>query len=231
MTDGTMQHHAVLCIIYCILRSAHTPSVQGGYTFNMSAKSIPAGGGGGGPTAAAPWDRVALVQHGMDMWGHREIPYTDRYPPYIANASAWCNSKANAQHRNSCTPGEKFGCPCTPAWIPFRALTNAKVENLVVAGLSMAQSYLTNSAIRMHPTEWASGTAAGAAAAYMALNKVGSTHAMLLEKTTTTTTAAAPTDDDDGGGDGSSSIAGLQAMLRARHQPLEWTIDGKVYPP
>ena len=51
------------------------PLGEGGYTFNMSAKSIPVGGGG--PTASAPWDRVALVQHGIDMWGKRT---TQRVP-------------------------------------------------------------------------------------------------------------------------------------------------------
>ena len=145
--------------------------------------------------------------------------------------------------------------PGTPAFIPFRAMTNAKVENLVVAGLSMAQSYLTNSAIRMHPTEWASGTGAGAAAAYMVMNRIGSTHDMLMESVEDNATVTTNENGDRrsssdrrgaGGtrGDGRRSVAftstirnttslmaGLQAMLRARHHPLEWTIDGNVYPP
>ncbi|HMW53536.1 MAG TPA: FAD-dependent oxidoreductase, partial [Rhodocyclaceae bacterium] len=49
-----------------------------------------------------------------------------------------------------------------PFYIPFRALTNAKVENMLVAGKTMAQTFLVNSATREQPTEWSTGTAAGA---------------------------------------------------------------------
>lgn len=55
-----------------------------------------------------------------------------------------------------------------PFYIPFRALTNARLENFLVAGKTMAQSFAANSATRLHPVEWSSGTAAGVAAAYMA---------------------------------------------------------------
>jgi hypothetical protein len=54
-----------------------------------------------------------------------------------------------------------------PYFIPFRALTVAGAPNLLVAGKSMATSFLTNSVTRLHPNEWASGTAAGVAAAMM----------------------------------------------------------------
>jgi len=54
-----------------------------------------------------------------------------------------------------------------PFYIPFRSLTNQKVENLLVAGKTMAQSFLANSATRLQPTEWSTGTAAGVVAAHM----------------------------------------------------------------
>lgn len=54
-----------------------------------------------------------------------------------------------------------------PFYIPFRALTHYRLENVLMAGKTMAQSFLTNSATRLHPTEWSTGTAAGVAAAYM----------------------------------------------------------------
>ncbi len=54
-----------------------------------------------------------------------------------------------------------------PFYIPFRALTHYRLENVLVAGKTMAQSFLTNSATRLHPTEWSTGTSAGVAAAYM----------------------------------------------------------------
>ena len=54
-----------------------------------------------------------------------------------------------------------------PFFIPFRALTVAGAPNLLVAGKSMATSFLTQSVTRLHPNEWASGTAAGVAAVVM----------------------------------------------------------------
>ena len=99
----------------------------------------------------------------------------------------------------------RFGCPCVPAFVPFRALTNEKVKNLVVAGLAMAQSYMVNSALRMHPIEWSTGTSAGVVAAFMAKNKLAAT------------------------GDVEGRMDELQVVLR-KHTPLEWTIDGKIWP-
>lgn len=55
-----------------------------------------------------------------------------------------------------------------PFCIPFRALTNRRFGNFLVAGKTMAQSFLANSATRLHPIEWSTGTAAGIAAADMA---------------------------------------------------------------
>jgi hypothetical protein len=55
-----------------------------------------------------------------------------------------------------------------PFCIPFRALTHRDLGNLLVAGKTMAQSFLANSATRLHPIEWSTGTAGGVAAAHMA---------------------------------------------------------------
>ena len=55
-----------------------------------------------------------------------------------------------------------------PFYIPFRALTHRDFDNLLVAGKTMAQSFMANSATRVHPIEWSSGTAAGVIAAFMA---------------------------------------------------------------
>jgi hypothetical protein len=55
-----------------------------------------------------------------------------------------------------------------PFTIPLRALTNDSYGNLLVAGKTMAQDFLANSATRLHPIEWSSGTAAGVAAAHLA---------------------------------------------------------------
>lgn len=55
-----------------------------------------------------------------------------------------------------------------PFHIPFRALTHHQFGNLLVAGKTMSQSFLANSATRLHPIEWSTGTAAGVVAAHMA---------------------------------------------------------------
>ena len=60
--------------------------------------------------------------------------------------------------------------PVLPYYIPFRALTTESSMNLLLAGKVMSQSFLANAATRLHPTEWSSGTAAGAAAALMIAN-------------------------------------------------------------
>jgi hypothetical protein len=66
-----------------------------------------------------------------------------QYPDYITS---------NAHH------------PVNPYYIPFRAMTAEYASNLLIPGKSMAQSFLANAATRLHPTEWSTGVAAGAAA-------------------------------------------------------------------
>lgn len=55
-----------------------------------------------------------------------------------------------------------------PYYIPFRALTHGQSPNLLLAGKVMAQTFYANSATRLHPSEWSTGVAAGAAAVLMA---------------------------------------------------------------
>lgn len=86
-----------------------------------------------------------------------------------------------------------------PFYIPFRALTNAKVENMLVAGKTMAQTFLVNSATREQPTEWSTGTAAGVAAAYMAQHAQTSRAAY------------------------QQSLSELQRLI-AKRTPIDWTI-------
>jgi hypothetical protein len=69
---------------------------------------------------------------------------------------------------------------------------------MLVAGKTMAQSFMANSATRLHPTEWSTGTAAGVAAAYMA--KSGKTSRQALE-----------------------SIDEIQKLV-AEKTPIDWTV-------
>lgn len=54
-----------------------------------------------------------------------------------------------------------------PFYIPYRSLASRNVRNLLASGKNIAATYVTNSAYRLHPIEWATGTAAGAAANLM----------------------------------------------------------------
>ncbi|NJD09733.1 MAG: FAD-dependent oxidoreductase, partial [Gemmatimonadetes bacterium] len=104
------------------------------------------------------------------------------------------------------------GCPrpaeagekTLPYFIPFRALTNRDVPNLLVAGRTMAQSSVANGATRLQPEEWTSGLAAGVAAAFLARQRQSTTDAL-------------------------RDIARIQERIR-RYAPLEWTIGGRRYP-
>jgi len=93
-----------------------------------------------------------------------------------------------------------------PYFMPFRAMTNRDIDNLLVAGKTMAMSFLSNAAIRLHPCEWASGTAAGVSASYMAKNNIQTTKEAL------------------------SQITQIQE-LSAKYTPSRWTIKGMLYPP
>lgn len=107
---------------------------------------------------------------------HRELPAVCAYPAYLAT-----------------------GAPILPYYIPFRALTVVDSPNLLVAGKTMAQSFWANAGTRLHPEEWASGTAAGVAAALMAAAGWNTT-AMY------------------------TNVAVLQQALRAIGAPLTWTL-------
>lgn len=86
-------------------------------------------------------DRIALGAYPADI--HRLVGYD--YPP-----------------------GLEENHPTLPFYLPLRSLTNEGFDNLLVAGKTMAQTFLANAATRLQPIEWASGTAAGVVAADMA---------------------------------------------------------------
>lgn len=88
--------------------------------------------------------------------------------------------------------------PSSPYYIPFRALTVDTVPNLLVVGKSMSQTFLANAVTRLHPTEVASGTAAGVAAAAMVSHGFDSLtmykNISLLQGYLNSTTIGAPLD-------------------------------------
>jgi hypothetical protein len=92
-----------------------------------------------------------------------------------------------------------------PFFIPLRALTNDRVENLLVAGKTMAQSFKANAAIRLHPIEYSSGIGAGAAAATMVLQNVADTRTLV------------------------GRYADVQSRV-VKYAPIDWTVSGTTYP-
>jgi FAD dependent oxidoreductase len=101
---------------------------------------------------ALPWpDTVGIGQYFYaDI--HKMTKETCTYPSYI-----------------------DAGDPVKPYFLSFRQLTVQSVPNLLVVGKSMSMTFFANAAIRLHPEEWNSGTAAGAAAVLMVQRKWTST--------------------------------------------------------
>jgi hypothetical protein len=127
---------------------------------------------GGGTTGTRFADRIGIGAYTMDIHGmHANLGC--RYPEY-----------------NHLT---------LPFYLPFRAHTNRDVENLLVTGKTMAQSFLANSATRLQPIEFSSGVGAGAAAAVMTQNRIYATREILTEK-----------------------MEEVQTMVR-RYAPIDWT--------
>lgn len=126
-------------------------------------------------------DRVAIGNYNTDL--HKLV--SCEYPDYIKYFSQYAP---------------------LPFFLPFRAMTNKKISNLIVTGRLMAQSFLSNSATRVHPVMWAAGTASGVCAAYMANTGVASTRELL------------------------NDIKYVQDIIK-NFQPIQWTIKGQLYPP
>jgi hypothetical protein len=138
-------------------------------------------GAAGAKTGTAFPDRVGLGAYAVDVHGLRN---GCSYPAFIDRFSAAHDT--------------------LPYFIPFRALTNQGVDNLLVAGKTMAQSFVVNAATRLHPIEWSSGSAAGVAAAHMARFSISSQLAL-------------------------DSVADIQAQA-ALYSPIRWKVNGQMVP-
>lgn len=161
----------------------------------MSAKNMGPGGPGCSTAADPPgqisngstgyrfFDTVAIgapqPNFGYDVHHAKEKIWCS-LPPYVSNKIQIPNSTV-------------------PFFFPFRALTVSDAPNMLVAGKSLSQSFLTSSVTRLHPNEWASGTAAGVAAAMMSALNLSSVE-MTAKK----------------------NILGLQARLRSVGVPLKF---------
>jgi hypothetical protein len=79
-----------------------------------------------------------------------------------------CMNESPAQKAgNTERQGERRGAgQAYPFQIPLRAMIPQEIDNLIVAGKSIATSHIASAAYRVHSFEWSSGAAAGIAAAF-----------------------------------------------------------------
>jgi hypothetical protein len=81
------------------------------------------------------------------------------------------------------------------------------IYNLVVIGKTMAQSFLVNSAVRLHPVEFSIGQASGIVGAYAVQSELQGVAAMLKEE----------------------HLRCVQSLVKV-FTPMSWTINGTRYP-
>lgn len=75
---------------------------------------------------------------------------------------------ADVHEMSACTyPAYLANRKTSAYYIPFRALTVEGRPNMLTAGKTISQTFLANAATRLHPVEWTTGLAAGAAAQLM----------------------------------------------------------------
>ena len=67
---------------------------------------------------------------------------------------------------------QDFVSKSKPYEIPLGALIDRDADNLLAVGKAMGTTHITNGAYRLHPTEWATGEAAGAALAWSLDHKI-----------------------------------------------------------
>lgn len=119
---------------------------------------------------------------------------------YAADRHPSRNANVDGQRCASSTNPPGFTPYPKPFTLPLRAHTNKDFANLLVAGKTMAQTFHTNSATRLHPIEFSSGTGAGALASYMLDGNI-TAHDVVKSP---------------------QHVAKVQAIVK-KYQPIEWT--------
>jgi len=125
-------------------------------------------------------DRMCIGVYGVDI----HFMNGCSYPPYVH---------------------EKY--TVVPYYVPLRAMTNRDIDNLVVIGKTMAQTFLVNAAVRLHPVEFSGGQAAGVASAYAVQNNLQNVADLLQE----------------------AHLGRVQSLVK-QFTPMSWTINGTRYP-
>ncbi|MEN9529295.1 MAG: hypothetical protein RI932_1168 [Pseudomonadota bacterium] len=117
-----------------------------------------------------------------EMFTGVEFPDSVGIGAYVADRHPSRNPNFNGERCFSSNYPAGFTAYPRPFTLPMRAHTNSTIPNLLVAGKTMAQTFHVNSATRLHPIEFVSGTGAGALASFMAQSQVTSHFVMKSEK-------------------------------------------------
>ena len=94
--------------------------------------------------------------------GHYAIDFHPCLNDYPAEKPG--NTEKEGERRGA---GQSF-----PFQIPLRSMIPQKIDNMLVAGKSIATSHIASAAYRVHSFEWSSGSAAGAIASYALDNEM-----------------------------------------------------------
>ncbi|MGL4757849.1 MAG: FAD-dependent oxidoreductase [Patescibacteria group bacterium] len=98
-----------------------------------------------------------------------------------------------------------------PFYVPLRALTNKSINNLVVGGKNIAQSFKVSAANRLQPSEANTGAAAGVFAAYLATNNLN-TYSVLESSSYNTV-----------------HVPNIQTSVK-KYQGIDWKFSTATYP-
>jgi FAD dependent oxidoreductase len=123
--------------------------------------------------------REALINRNMDIEAIQRRTRSSIYPDsvgvghYAIDFHPCMTQSPPEKAGNTEKEGERQGGgQAYPFQIPLRAMIPQKIDNLIVAGKSIATSHIAAAAYRVHSFEWSSGAAAGMAAIFGLDNEI-----------------------------------------------------------
>jgi hypothetical protein len=123
--------------------------------------------------------REALINRNMDIEAIQRRTRSSIYPDsvgighYAIDFHPCMKQSPPEKAGNTEKEGERQGGgQAYPFQIPLRAMIPQKIDNLIVAGKSIATSHIAAAAYRVHSFEWSSGAAAGTTAVFSLDNEI-----------------------------------------------------------
>ncbi|MGL4883031.1 MAG: FAD-dependent oxidoreductase, partial [Waterburya sp.] len=123
--------------------------------------------------------REALINRDMDIEAIQRRTRSSIYPDsvgvghYAIDFHPCMKQSPPEKAGNTEKEGERQGGgQAYPFQIPLRAMIPQNIDNLIVAGKSIATSHIAAAAYRVHSFEWSSGVAAGTTAVFGLDNEI-----------------------------------------------------------